>query len=76
MQLILNIDDTQQETFLNIIQNLKEGMVKSYTLLKDKYDTNIPFLSDKEEQEILDTLQNMTQEERTISDTRIYTLES
>jgi len=75
MQLILEIEDTQQEVFFNIIRSLKDGIVKNYSVLKNKTtDSIIPAVTDEEEAEILNILNNMTDDDRSISDTRTYTI--
>jgi hypothetical protein len=46
----LQIDDSKLDTFLNLIDNLKDGIVQKLTILDDEqeYINSKQFLSDKE----------------------------
>jgi len=72
MQLILDIEASYKDTILNIIDNLKEGIVKNYTIASS---STIEPLSIEEEEEIKTTLEAMSLEEREISDVRQYSIE-
>ena len=74
MQLILDIEDNQQDIVLNIIKNLKEGIIKSYSIPFTQR-ADIKHVSPEEEQEIVEILNNMTPQDREISDVRQYSIE-
>ena len=77
MQLILDIEESQKDIVLNIINNLKEGIVKKYTL-KPSYpkakQSNIEAVSLKEEEEIKDILANMTVEDKQVAYSKTYSI--
>jgi hypothetical protein len=75
MQLILDIEESQKDVILNIIKNLKDGIVKGYTLKNsDTSKSHIEPVSTKEEQEIKEILQSMSDEDREVSDSKTYTI--
>ena len=75
MQLVLDIDEQQKDTILNIIQNLKEGLVKRYTIRTHSPMSDIPVVSPEEEDEIRTMLSEMSEDERTIVSTSSYQIE-
>ena len=72
MQLVLDIDDRQEETILTIIQNLKKGLVKNYTIHKASPTEHIPAVSAQEEVDIRASLETMSAEDRQIVSTSRY----
>lgn len=58
----LQIDDSDCESFLNIINNLKQGFIKKITI-SDSMET----VSDKEQKYYENLLKNMNEDDRTIS---------
>ena len=77
MQLILDIEESQKDIVLNIIKNLKEGIIKKYTLSSSNQKperAHIQTISIEEEEEIKDILQNMTPDDRQVADSRRYTI--
>jgi hypothetical protein len=75
MQLILDIEESQKDVILNIIKNLKDGIVKGYTLKNsDTSKSHIEPVSTREEQEIKEILQSMSDEDREVSDSKTYTI--
>ena len=77
MQLILDIEESQKDIILNIINNLKEGIVKEYTLSPSVHkikNTNIETVSIEEEKEIKNILQNMTSDDKQVADIRKYSI--
>ncbi len=78
MQLILDIEESQKDIVLNIIKNLKEGIIKKYTLRPSAnrvQRANIEAVSDKEEQEIKDILENMTVEDKQVAYSSKYSID-
>ena len=78
MQLILDIEESQKDIVLNIIKNLKEGIIKKYTLRPPAnrvQRANIEAVSDKEEQEIKDILENMTVEDKQVAYSSKYSID-
>ncbi|MEA2029274.1 MAG: hypothetical protein U9N49_09920 [Campylobacterota bacterium] len=74
MQVILDIKANHKDIVLNIIKNLKEGIIKNYTVSSTDRPI-IESVSLQEEQEIKDILNSMTPQEREISDIRKYSIE-
>jgi len=77
MQLILEIEESQKDIVLNIIKNLKEGIIKKYTLSSSSHKikrADIETVSIEEEQEIKNILQNMTSDDRQLADSRKYSI--
>jgi len=77
MQLILDIEESQKDIVLNIIKNLREGIIKRYTLRSSNHKikrANIETVSIEEEEEIKNILQNMTSEDRELADIRKYSI--
>ena len=58
----LQIDDSNYESFLNIINNLKQGFIKKITV-SDSIET----VSDKEQKYYENLLKNMNEDDRTVS---------
>lgn len=78
MQLILDIEESQKDIVLNIIENLKEGIVKKYTLNPSENSgkrADIEAISDEEEQEIKDILENMTVEDKQVAYSKKYSID-
>jgi len=75
MQLVLDIDEQQKDTILNIIHNLKEGLVKKYTILAHHPQTAITAVAPDEEDEIRTLLESMTEDDRSISSVSHYTID-
>ncbi|MDD2566983.1 MAG: hypothetical protein PHS10_03265 [Thiovulaceae bacterium] len=65
----LQIDDSDCESFLNIINNLKQGFIKKITI-SDSMET----VSDKEQKYYENLLKNMNEDDRTISSKDTITL--
>jgi len=77
MQLILDIEESQKDIVLNIIKNLREGIIKRYTLRSSNPKikrANIETVSIEEEEEIKNILQNMTSDDRELADIRKYSI--
>jgi len=77
MQLILDIEESQKDIVLNIIKNLREGIIKRYTLRSSNHKikrANIETVSIEEEEEIKNILQNMTSDDRELADIRKYSI--
>jgi hypothetical protein len=72
MQLVLDIEDSQKDIVLNIIKNLKDGIVKNYRLLSTTND--IEYVSAQEEEEIKNILSTLTNEDKEIVDIREYNI--
>ena len=76
MQLILDIEESQKDIVLNIIKNLKEGIIKKYTLRPNRVQrADIEAVSDEEEQEIKDILENMTVEDKQVAYSSKYSID-
>ena len=78
MQLILDIEESQKDVVLNIIKNLKEGIIKNYTLRPSAnrvQKADIEAVSDEEEQEIRDILKNMTVEDKQVAYSSKYSID-
>ena len=78
MQLILDIEESQKDVVLNIIKNLKEGIIKNYTLRPSAnrvQKADIEAVSDEEEQEIRDILKNMTVEDKQVAYSKTYSID-
>ena len=78
MQLILDIEESQKDILLNIIKNLKEGIVKKYTLrpsVNRVQGANIESVSHEEEDEIKDILENMTVEDKQVAYSSKYSID-
>ncbi|MGD9718023.1 MAG: hypothetical protein AB7U24_02185 [Sulfurimonadaceae bacterium] len=58
----LQIDDSNYESFLNILNNLKQGFIKKITI-SDSMET----VSDKEQKYYENLLKNMNEDDRTVS---------
>ena len=58
----LQIDDSNYESFLNILNNLKQGFIKKITV-SDSIET----VSDKEQKYYENLLKNMNEDDRTVS---------
>ena len=77
MQLILDIEESQKDIVLNIIKNLKEGIVKKYTLTPSSPSvkrTHIEAVTLEEEQEIKEILSTMSVEDKQVASTKTYSL--
>jgi hypothetical protein len=74
MQLVLDIDDSQRDVVLNIIKNLKDGIVKNYRLLSNNSINDIEYVSAKEEEEIKSILSTLTDEDKEVVDVREYNI--
>ena len=75
MQLILDIEDSQKDVILNIIKNLKDGIVKGYTVKKSHTsDSQVDAVSKEEEKEIKEILQGMSAEDKEVADTKTLTI--
>ncbi len=74
MQVVLDIDDKEEETILTIIRNLKQGLVKKYTIHRTTAH-HIPTVSKEEEAEILSSLESMSAEDRQIVSTSQYEIQ-
>jgi len=77
MQLILEIEESQKDIVLNIIKNLKEGIIKKYTLSSSPHKikrADIETVSIEEEEEIKNILQNMTSDDKQLADSRKYSI--
>lgn len=61
----LQIDDSNYDSFLNIINNLKDGFIKGFKV--DDSNDNIEFVSDTEQSYYEDILSNMSEEDKTVS---------
>jgi len=78
MQLILEIDESQKDVLLNIIQNLRNGIVKNYTLsasssgLETKVIEHVSF---EEEEEIKEILNAMTAEDKEVAHSTKYSID-
>jgi len=65
----LQIDDSNYESFLNILNNLKQGFIKKITI-SDSIET----VSDKEQKYYENLLKNMNEDDRSISSKDTITL--
>ena len=77
MQIILDIERSQKDIILNIINNLKEGIIKKYTLINSSNiitKADIEAVSVEEEQEIKELLSNMSADDKQIVDTQRYSI--
>ena len=74
MQVILDIEANQKDILMNIINNLKEGIIKSCTI-KNTSSDSIENVSSKEELEIKTILDTMSHEDREISSVSKYSVE-
>ena len=54
----LQVDDNNYESFLNIIQNLKDGFIKNFTVSSDKKQKTDLILEADDKKEILLILSN------------------
>jgi len=54
----LQIDDNNYESFLNIIQNLKDGFIKNFTVSSDEKQKTDLILEADDKKEILSILSN------------------
>ena len=78
MQIILDIEAGQKDIILNIINNLKEGIVTKYTLVGSENAfkrSDIEPLNPNEEQEIKEILSTMSIEDKQIVDSRKYSID-
>jgi hypothetical protein len=75
MQLVLDIDEQQKDTVLNIIRNLKEGLVKRYTIRTHHPQMTVAAVTPDEEDEIQALLENMREDERSISSVSHYKID-
>jgi len=62
----LQVEDNNFDTFLTIINNLKSGIVKNFKV-DEQIDNSIQTVSDEEQDYYEDLLNNMSDEDRTIS---------
>ncbi len=74
MQLILDIEENQKDVVLNIIKNLKDGIIKSYTLKESSKKSNIEVVCFEEEREIKEILNTMSSDDKQIVDSRKYNI--
>ena len=77
MQIILDIERSQKDIILNILNNLKEGIIKKYTLINSSSvipKADIETMSAEEEQEIKELLSNMSADDKQIVDTQRYSI--
>jgi hypothetical protein len=78
MQLILEIDESQKDVLLNIIQNLRNGIVKNYTLSASSGGLAkkvIEHVSLEEEEEIKEILNAMTVEDKEVAHSTKYSID-
>ena len=76
MQLILDIEDSKKDIVLNIIKNLKDGIVKNYTLKNSSNSkSHIEFVSKEEEKEIKKALKTLSSDDKKIVSFTKYTIE-
>lgn len=69
----LQVDDNSLETLLVIVRNLKKNIVKNI-IVKDS-DTNlIPFVSDEENEDYENILNNMSADDKIIVSEKSYTI--
>jgi len=61
MQLILEIEESEKDIVLNIISNLKEGLIKKLKVLES------PYVNAKEQKDIEDILNARTDDEKDIA---------
>lgn len=62
----LQVEDNNLDTFLTIINNLKNGIVKNFKI-DEQIDNPIQTVSDEEQSYYEDLLNNMSDEDKTIS---------
>ena len=75
MQLILDIEESNKEIVLNIINNLKEGIINKYHFISTTSNRDsIEAISKEEETEIKEILQNMSEDDREVIDIRKYSI--
>ena len=65
MQVVLEIEEHQKETLLNILENLKEGLIQKLKIL----DTN--YVSDSEQKALEESFKNFTKEDKEISHSKL-----
>jgi len=69
----LQIEDSKFDIFMNLIQNLKEGIIKSFYVENINFD-NIKTVSDKEQQEFEHIINSMDEDDKTISSKEIISI--
>ena len=68
----LKVDDKNYDSFLTIINNLKDGFIKQLTVKSDK--ETIEVVSCEEQDEIEKILNSMSYEDKEISHTKIVSI--
>jgi hypothetical protein len=69
----LKVEDSGFEVFMNIINNLKSGIIKDYTI-KNDYTASIEEVSDEENAYYTNLLKTMTAEDREIASEKYVTI--
>ncbi len=67
----LQIDDSNYESFLNIIQNLKDGFIKSFRV---ESSDSIEYVSSKEQHYYEELLHSMSEEDKKVVDRKTIKL--
>jgi len=69
----LKIEDNRLETFLTIINNLKQDMVKEIKV-SDVNTSSIPTVTDKENDYYANIINNMSSDDKTVASEKSYTI--
>ena len=69
MQLILEVEESQKDIVLNIISNLKEGLIKKLKVLES------PYVNPEEQKDIENILNARTDDDKAISHSKIISID-
>jgi len=68
----LQIEDTNFDAFLTVINNLKDGLIKNFKV--QDFDNIIETVSDEEQQYYKDLITNMSEDDKQISSKETFVI--